>query len=90
MLEAIAADSTRTRTIVDSVNRELPLEGRPVGMFMARAFRRTLGDAKLASTVGDAVAFFLAYSDAASRPECRCPLLSSTALRVVNNLRIKP
>jgi hypothetical protein len=90
MLEAIAADSPRTRTIVDSVNRELPLEGRPVGMFMARAIHRTLGDAKLASTVGDAVAFFLAYSDAASRPECRCPLLSSTALRVVNNLRIKP
>jgi hypothetical protein len=90
MLESIASDSARAKATVDSVNRELPLEGRPVGMYMARSIRRTLGDARFASTVGDAVEYFVVYAEAASRPDCRCPSFSPSALRAVTNLRVRP
>lgn len=84
VLTQIASDPSRMQAFADSASRALPLEGRPVGMYMARAIRAQLGDAAFAAIAGDAIGFFRAYQQAASRPACGCVPLSSTALRALD------
>ena len=79
--ESIAANPARMKAVSDSAARALPLEGRALGMYMARGIRRTLGDAQFAALAGNAVAYFRAYQDAASRPECRGAPYSVEAMR---------
>ncbi|MGE3617313.1 MAG: DUF5700 domain-containing putative Zn-dependent protease [Gemmatimonadales bacterium] len=62
------------RAALDSL---LPLEGRPLGMGMARAIVDRLGTARLAATTADPAAFFAAYDEAATRGGCACPRFSN-------------
>jgi hypothetical protein len=90
VLEAFAnsADTTSVmKARVDSLTRALPLFGRPLGAYMARAIRKELGVGALAAVVGDPVGYALAYQEAASRPSCGCPTFSEGALRVIARLR---
>lgn len=86
-LASAASDSIRLRAIADSANRALPLEGRPVGMYMARVIRRELGDAALAATAGSPVDFVLTYQRAAARSSCGCRPLSASTMASVEKLR---
>ena len=87
MLARIASDTSRMQTLADSTSRALPLEGRPVGMYMARAIRAQLGDSAFAAIAGDAVGFFRAYQQAATRAGCGCIPFSPTALRGIDLVR---
>lgn len=86
-LEAMAADPAALATLAAAAAKELPLEGRPLGMYLTQAIRRVLGDARLAGVVADPVGFFAAYQEAALKPQCRCPRFSSEAMQVVLGLR---
>lgn len=88
----VFADSGADRTAamqarVDSLTRALPMFGRPLGAYMARAIRQELGAGALVAVVGDPVRYALAYQEAASRPSCGCPRFSERALRVIARLR---
>ena len=87
LLARVSSDTSRMQAIVDSASRALPLEGRPVGMYMARAIRAQLGDAALAAIAGDGVGFFRAYQHAASRVACGCIPFSPAALRGLDLVR---
>ena len=82
-LETMAAAPARTRALSDSVGEALPLEGRPVGMYMARAIRRELGDASFKALAGDPVAFFTDYQRASKRASCQCVSFSAEAMRMI-------
>jgi hypothetical protein len=73
---AIGSEPHAGIAMVDSTARALPLEGRPLGMFMARAIRRELGDAVFASVVGDVAGYLDAYNRAARRTACSCPVIA--------------
>jgi hypothetical protein len=80
----------RMKTRVDSLARALPVFGRPLGAYVARAIRKELGASALAGVVGNPVGYALAYQEAASRASCGCPTFSERALRVITRLRPSP
>jgi hypothetical protein len=71
----------------DLLAKSLPLEGRPLGMFITRSIRRTLGDARIAATVGDPFGWLLAYADAAKQERCACPTLSRRSVQLLHEQR---
>jgi hypothetical protein len=85
-LEAVADMPDRMKQASDTLGALLPLEGRPVGAFMAAAIRRELGTPRLASVIADPVGFFLAYQEAANRPGCGCRPFSRKAVAVLRRL----
>lgn len=85
-LSAIDAHPSRTKVLGDSLYRELPMEGRPLGAYMARTILDTLGPHRLASAVGDPFAFLRLYQEAATRRSDRTPL-SPAALRALARLQ---
>ncbi len=87
-LSQIAAHPDDMQRISDSLGKALPMEGRTLGMYMARAIRRQLGDGAFAAIAGDAVAYMRAYEQAARKPECACAPLSDAAMRAVALLRL--
>jgi hypothetical protein len=87
----MGAQPDRMMRLADSASNALPLEGRPVGMYMAQAIRRELGDARFAQVAGDPVAYFVAYQSAAARNSCGCIAFSPETMSVVSGLlRINP
>lgn len=87
VLARMAADPSTMKTLADSTSRGLPLEGRPIGMYMARTIRAQLGDSAFANIAGDAEGFFRTYQRAATRATCGCPPFTADALRALDLLR---
>ena len=87
MLLAAAERPSTLGPMSDSLSKSLPLEGRPLGMFITRSIRRTLGDARIAATVGDPHAWMLAYAEAARRKDCDCPPLSQRSVALLQEKR---
>ncbi len=85
-LAAIDAEPGRMKALGDSLYRELPMEGRPLGAFMARTILDTLGPARLASAVGDPLAFLRLYQEAATQRTDRTSL-SPPALHALSRLQ---
>jgi hypothetical protein len=85
LIEALA-DSARAVERIQDIGRTLPLEGRPIGSWITTAIRRTLGDARLAATAGDAAAWLLTYTEAARAQRCACPSLAPDLVRHLRNV----
>jgi len=71
----------------DLLAKSLPLEGRPLGMYITRAIRRAFGDARIASTVGDPFTWLLAYAEAAKLKRCDCAPLSRRSVTLLYSVR---
>ena len=83
----IAAYPDEAERLSDSVGKALPIEGRPLGMYIARAIGRQLGDRAFAAIAGDPVGYMRAYERAADAPGCGCVPLSASAMRAIDALR---
>jgi hypothetical protein len=57
--------ASKEKTKSGTFGRALPLEGRPLGFHMTRIIRRKFGDARLKNLVGDPIAWYAAFVDAA-------------------------
>ena len=66
--------------VADSLNRALPLEGRPLGFYITWRIRTAAGDAALQATIGDPVAWLETYGRSGGR-------LDPATLRLVRRLR---
>ena len=64
LAKAGAAGDSVVRAVADSLNRTLPVEGRPLGFHITRTIRRRAGDAVLQAMIGDPVAWIEAYDRA--------------------------
>jgi hypothetical protein len=80
LAHAGAAGDSVVRLVADSLNRALPLEGRPLGFHITSRIRAAKGDAVLRATIGDPVAWVDAYIGAGGR-------LQPTTLGLVRRLR---
>ena len=78
----VSADSALSRA-----NRALPMEGRPLGMYVAQAIRCAGGDAALARVVGDPIGYFLQYGEAAGVARCAARPLSPQAIALLKRMR---
>ncbi|MEO8334116.1 MAG: DUF5700 domain-containing putative Zn-dependent protease [bacterium] len=87
MLVAAAERPASLGPMSESLARSLPLEGRPLGMYITGSIRRTFGDARVAATVGDPFAWMLDYAEAAKRARCGCPTLSRVAVTLLHERR---
>ncbi|HKJ93955.1 MAG TPA: DUF5700 domain-containing putative Zn-dependent protease, partial [Longimicrobiales bacterium] len=85
-LAAIDAQPSRTKALGDSLYRELPMEGRPMGAYMARTILDALGPDRLAIAVGDPFAFLHLYQQAAVRRSDRAPI-SAQAIHALARLQ---
>lgn len=65
---------------------DVPLEGRPVGFFMARAIIDRLGKERLAVVLGDPFGFVRLYNEAAALPPGPLPCFSEAAVRLISRL----
>ena len=86
-IQRMSDSTTMMPALADSASAGLPLEGRPLGMYIARAIRSQLGDARLASTVGNAVDYFLAYDEASHRRSCNCVEFSAKSMKLIRALQ---
>lgn len=59
LARALASGDAKT---VETLGRQLPLEGRPLGFHMTRVIRRKLGDERLKALVGDPLAWYAAFA----------------------------
>ncbi len=81
-LTRIAGDATHADSLVGALGDRLPLEGRPLGSFLAAKVRDGLGPAVLGATILDPAGFLLAYDRASRTPSCGgCPRLSEPSRR---------
>lgn len=87
LLIAAAESPASAGPMSDLLAKSIPLEGRPLGMFITRSIRRTLGDARIVATVGDPFAWMLAYADAARHERCGCPVLSRRSVQLLHEHR---
>jgi hypothetical protein len=78
---ASAAGDSVVKAVADSLNRTLPLEGRPLGFHITRTIREASGDAPLQAAIGDPVAWLEAYERATRQS------LSAATMRLVRRLR---
>ncbi|MEO5818010.1 MAG: DUF5700 domain-containing putative Zn-dependent protease [Gemmatimonadaceae bacterium] len=87
MLLAAAASPATLGAMSELLAKSLPLEGRPLGMYLTRGIRRALGDARIRATVGDPFTWLLAYAQAAERKRCDCTPLSRRSVTLLYSLR---
>jgi hypothetical protein len=86
-LEEIATAPDRLGELGDAVFEEMPMEGRPLGAFMARTISVALGSGALAEVAGDTFAFLQRYQEAAHR--VGAPAFSDGALAALDSLSPK-
>lgn len=84
-LRQVAAHPDSARSVGLRLQRELPIGGRPLGAFMARAILQDGGVAALRGLLGRPLGFWLAYQHAAARRGL--PRLSDGAVAVIETLR---
>ncbi|MGH7565733.1 MAG: DUF5700 domain-containing putative Zn-dependent protease [Gemmatimonadota bacterium] len=77
-LSTASADDPAAAARLDSLGQALPLEGRPLGFYITRRIRDSLGERALAEVVGDPIGWLEAYQRAARSPAC--PRLSDAAV----------
>lgn len=83
-LAAITMDAAHADSLVDAFGDRLPLEGRPLGSFLAAKVRDAMGPGVLGETLLDPAAFLMAYDAASRAPSCTgCPRLSEGARRLL-------
>jgi hypothetical protein len=86
-LEEIGAAPHSIRDLGDAIYEEMPMEGRPLGAFMARTILDSLGEEALAEVAGDSFAFLSRYQEAAR--VAGTEVFSADALRLVDSLRAR-
>jgi hypothetical protein len=87
-LEAIAQDGTTVRERSKALDQELPIDGRPLGAFMARTIIRELGQPQLIKVVGDPLGFWILYNKAAQQSKGKSYALSLQAVSVLEKLKL--
>lgn len=87
VLEDYAAGSKEAPDSARSLRKVIPIDGRPLGAFMARTIQDILGLQKLASVSGDALSFWLLYNEAARKSSGRARVLSQPAIEMISRLR---
>ena len=70
------------------LREQLPIDGRPLGAFMAHTIMRELGEHQLVRVVGDSLGFWIMYNKAARHSRNRSYPLSSRAMSVIERLRL--
>ncbi len=68
------------------LHQQLPIDGRPLGAFMARTILRELDKNQLVNVVGDPLSFWLLYNKAARHSKGHSYLLSRQAMSVIERL----
>lgn len=87
MLLAAAQSPATLGPMSELLGKSLPLEGRPLGMYITRGIRQASGDARIAATVGDPFTWLLAYAEAAQRKRCECIPLSRRSVTLLYSVR---
>ena len=90
LLAALPAGETHTlaafRTAIgDQLSEAVPMSGHPTGYFMASVILEELGQERLRANVGNPLAFFRTYDEAARKTR-GLPMLSDGALRTLADL----
>lgn len=86
MLAEIGKSPAETGSWSVLSSMSLPLEGRPVGFFMARTIIDQLGKEQLAAVLGDPFGFVRLYNEAANRTAGALPCFSEAAVRLISGL----
>jgi len=87
VLQDHASGSKEAPDSARSLKKAIPIDGRPLGAFMARTIQDVLGLQKLASVSGDALSFWLLYNEAARKSSGRARVLSQPAIEMISRLR---
>jgi hypothetical protein len=87
-LEAIAQDATTIREKSKLLDQQLPIDGRPLGAFMARTIIRELGQPQLIKVVRDPLGFCILYNRAAQQSKGKSYVLSPQAMSVLEKLKL--
>jgi len=87
MLLAAAASPATLGPMSELLGKTLPLEGRPLGMYITRSIRQASGDARIAATVGDPLTWLLKYAEGAERKRCDCVPLSRRSVTLLYSVR---
>jgi len=66
--------------------RDFPLEGRPLGYFMARTIEERLGKERLIVTLGNPFAFIRLYNEAAAKGPASLPRFGKAAIELIGAL----
>jgi len=69
------------------LRKEIPIDGRPLGAFMAHTILNIAGRPKLISVAGDPLGFWLLYNDTARRSAGKAPILSEQAIGVISKMK---
>ncbi len=87
VLEDYASGSKEAPDSARSLRKAIPIDGRPLGAFMARTVQDILGLQKLALVSGDPLSFWLLYNKAARKSSGRARVLSRPAIEAIFRLR---
>jgi hypothetical protein len=87
-LEAIAQDATTVREKSKLLDQQLPIDGRPLGAFMARTIIRELGQPQLIKVVRDPLGFWILYNKAAQQSRGKSYVLSPQAMSELDTLKL--
>lgn len=87
-LEEIAgADESKAKELSKKLHSALPDNGRAMGTYMSEVMIKHLGKKRFIATVGDPIAFWLTYNEAAKRTGGKSHVLSGKAIAVIIKVR---